>query len=123
MRALIAAAMLTSFLLPQSGLADPLHKVGKNGEWRHSESGWIFPARTGGLERVGSPYTLDGNDDVGAEYAAGEASARRTALVDVYLPDSAATGATLAGAKAALVKASDAAPEPMETTFPIPGKP
>jgi hypothetical protein len=123
MRTLIAAAMLVSFLLPHLSLADPLHKSGKRGEWRHAESGWVFAAQIAGLERVASPYTIDGNNDVGAEYAAGEASARRTAFVDIFLRDSAATGATLVGAKATLIKAGGVSQRLTETPFEIPGKP
>jgi hypothetical protein len=121
MHRLIAAAMLASFLLPQPSFADPLHKSGKSGEWRHADSGWVFPSKIAGLERVASPYTIDGNNDVGAEYAADDASGHRTAFVDIYLPDSAATGATLVGAKAALIKAGGALQK--ETRFEIPGRP
>lgn len=127
MRKLIAAAMLASFLLPQAGLADPLHKAGSRGDWRHADSGWIFPTRIADLERVGRPYTIDGNNDVGAEYAAGQAAELRTALVDVFLPDSAATGATLAGAKSVLTNIGTGEntppPDPSEEPFGIPGKP
>lgn len=124
MRVLIAAAMLTSFFLSPAAIADPLHKSGNHGEWRHAESGWIFPIRTAGFDRVGRPYTLDGNSDVGGEYAEGEGDARKTALVDLYLPDTAAAGATLEGAKAALVKIeSDSEPlTPTEAPFSIPEK-
>jgi|GEM_PF-2101303 len=122
-RKLSAVAALTTLLLTQAVIADPLHKFGTRGEWRHADSGWIFPRDIGGLQRDGSPYTIDGNNDVGAEYTKDEDGQHLSVLVDLYLPDSAASGATLAGATASLLKgrgiAPDRAPE-SEQAFEIP---
>ena len=98
----LAAVMLAWLLSIQASLADPLHKFGNDGAYRHEHSGWIYPRRIGGLELVGAPYTIDGNNDVGAEYARVVDGMRSTAVVDVYFADSAAIGAQLATAKAAM---------------------
>jgi len=98
----LAAVMLAWLLSTQSSLADPLHKFGNDGAYRHEHSGWIFPKHIGGLELVGAPYTIDGNNDVGAEYATVPGGMRRTAIVDVYFADSAAIGAQLETARAAM---------------------
>lgn len=95
--ALVAAAF--ALLWSMLALADPLHKFGGDGAWRHEGSGWMFPRQVGDFDRHDAPYTIDGNNDVGAEYATLAAGARRSALVDVYYADSAASGATLEGAK------------------------
>jgi hypothetical protein len=105
MRTLIAAMTLWSLIFTPLTFADPLHKYGGRGDWRHADSGWIFPKQVGAFARVGEPYTIDGNNDVGAEFVASDADGtQRRALVSVYFPDSAATGASLSGAKAALLK-------------------
>lgn len=97
-----AATILAGLLCVQVSLADPLHKKGGDGAYVHEGSGWIFPRSIGGFERVGMPYTIDGNNDVGAEYASLGNGLRRTATVDVYYADSAASGANLDSARAAL---------------------
>jgi hypothetical protein len=105
MRTLIAAAALWLVAFTPGAFADPLHKYGSRGAWRHADSGWIFPKQMGAFTRAGEPYTIDGNNDVGAEFVAGEAGGtQRRALVSVYFPDSAAAGADLSSAKAALLK-------------------
>jgi hypothetical protein len=99
------AAMLACLVCSQAGLADPLHKFGPDGGYRHESSGWIFPRRVAGLERADPPYLIDGNDDVGADYATVERGVRRTALVHVYHADSAASGSKLVTATAATQEA------------------
>jgi hypothetical protein len=90
--------MLACLMCSQPSLADPLHKFGPDGGYRHESSGWIFPRHVAGLERVDAPYLIDGNDDVGADYATVVHGARRTALVHVYHADSGASGSKLATA-------------------------
>jgi hypothetical protein len=89
------AAMLAWLVCSQAGFADPLHKFGPDGGYRHESSGWIFPRHVAGLERVDAPYQIDGNDDVGAEYATVVDGERRSAQVHVYHADSGASGAKL----------------------------
>lgn len=79
--------------------ADPLHAVGSDGEHRHEGSGWIYPLQVAEFVRTDAPYTIDGNNDVGAEYRQDTAQGRRIAVVEVYYPDSAADGARLETAK------------------------
>ena len=113
---LLIAAWLSSSM---SG-ADPLHKVGNEGAWRHEDSGWMFPKQVGGFARVGAPYTIDGNNDVGVEYQQSSGEPRLEAVVDVYASDSAATEATLDGAKASAARKAGAdARIRSETPFPI----
>ena len=47
--------MLACLVCSQAGLADPLHKFGPDGGYRHESSGWIFPRHVAGLERVDAP--------------------------------------------------------------------
>jgi hypothetical protein len=99
---IVAAAILASFCIVPGAFADPLHQFAKQDAYWHHGSGWVYPRTVGGLQLQGSPAQLDGNDDVTAEYATELNGARRTAVVDVYYPNSAAVGAKLATAKAAV---------------------
>ena len=83
-------------------LADPWHQFGNQDAYWHHGSGWIFPRHIGPFELVRSPYQIDGNDDVGAEYEMMVDGVRRTAEVAIYYPNSAAAGAKLDTAKAAI---------------------
>jgi hypothetical protein len=103
----LAGAVLAAFLSIQVALADPLHKSGMEGDYVHEGSGWIFPRQIGSAERVGAPYTIDGSNDVGAEYAMmADGPRQRTVLVEVYYADSAASGAKLASASLAMQRES-----------------
>lgn len=86
----------------QPSLADPLHQVGDARAWQHADSGWLFPRQIGGFVRVIAPYTIDGNNDVGARYEQVADGLRATAVVEVYAEDSAAADAEFANARAAL---------------------
>lgn len=102
-----------------SSVADPLHKFGHDGAWRHVDSGWMFPAAVSGFSRVGQPYNIDGNNDAGAEYRPAAGSSAQ-AEVDVYAADSGAIDATLEGAKStASRKAGDSADVQSEQAFQI----
>jgi hypothetical protein len=92
---ILTTAALACLLHVPTSVADPLHKAGADGAWRHHGSGWIYPRQLGGFELAAPPYTFDGNDDVGARYTATVAGQQRTAFVDVYYPESAASGAKL----------------------------
>jgi len=99
------------------GGADPLHPFGNEGDWRHEYSGWRFARQVGGFSRVMPPYTIDGNNDVGVRY---ENGAGLSAVVEVYLADSAALDAKLDGAKAsAAQKAGESAHVQSERPFAI----
>ena len=120
------AAIVVGLLFIPAGFADALHKYPNRDAYWHHGSGWVYSRQAGGLELKGSPYQIDGNDDVGAEYAMELKGARRTALVDVYYPDSAASGAKLASAKAAMQAASrpdKCATSQSEAKFAIKGHP
>ena len=99
-RRILAAVALA--MIGQMGLADPLHKGGGEGAYRHEDSGWVFPKQIGAFARVGAPYTIDGNNDVGAEYEKAMDDVRATAVVEVYSSDSAAEHAKLTTSKAAV---------------------
>lgn len=94
--AALVALVIASSLTAQSGVADPLHKFGHEGAWVHVDSGWQFPKDVGDFARVAQPYNIDGNNDAGVEYR--QASA--LAVLEIFAADSAATDATLDGAKA-----------------------
>ncbi len=104
--------------------ADPLHRIGSNGDHRHEGSGWIYPKQVADFARTDAPYTIDGNNDVGAEYRQEAAHGSRTAVVEIYYPDSAAAGATLVTAMQAVKRAAgdgaDMRP-PAEELFTLPG--
>jgi hypothetical protein len=91
------AASLLVVLTSTISVADPLHPFGNEGAWRHEFSGWQFARQVGALARVMAPYTIDGNNDVGVRYEDGSGL---TAIVELYLADSAAPDAKLDGAKA-----------------------
>jgi hypothetical protein len=113
----IATALLTLAAWGAGPLvADPLHKIGNDGTWVHVDSGWLFARSVAGFERVGQPYSIDGNDDAGAEYRLAAAMAE----VEIYSADSAAPGATLEGAKAvAASKAGDTAQAQSEVPYRV----
>jgi len=95
----LLALLIASTLGTAASAADPLHKYGNEGAWCHVGSGWMFPMEVGNFARVLQPYSIDGNDDAGAEYEASD-SLRGTVEVDLYAADSAATDASIGGAKA-----------------------
>jgi len=91
-------ALLSLLIVSTSSLADPLHKYGNEGAWCHVDSGWMFPQDVGSFARVLQPYSIDGNNDAGAEYR--ESGPQQGSVeVDVYAADSAATDANIDGAK------------------------
>jgi hypothetical protein len=106
--ALVAVAFACWAAVPVS-LADPLHKFGDEGAWRHEDSGWLFPTQIGAFTRVTAPYTIDGNNDVGVQYAQVVNQTRATAVVEVYASDSAAPDAKVATAKASAARTAGAA--------------
>jgi hypothetical protein len=97
---MLAACLLAS-LTSSIGAADPIHPFGNEGAWRHEYSGWQFAKRVGDFSRVLAPYTIDGNNDAGAKY---QNASGLTAIVEIYLTDSAAPDAKLKGAKASVVQ-------------------
>jgi len=102
-RPALLALLIASTLGTAASVADPLHKYGNEGAWCHVGSGWMFPMEVGNFARVLQPYSIDGNDDSGAEYK-GSGSLQGTVEVDVYAADSAATDASIDGAKATAVR-------------------
>jgi hypothetical protein len=106
--ALVAVAFACWAAVPVS-LADPLHKFGDEGAWRHEDSGWLFPTQIGAFTRVTAPYTIDGNNDVGVQYAQVVNQTRATAVVEVYASDSAAPDAKVETAKASAARTAGAA--------------
>jgi hypothetical protein len=99
----VLAAGLLIGLTSSIGSADPVHPFGNEGAWRHEYSGWQFTRQVGDFSRVMAPYTIDGNNDAGVRY---ENPAGLTAVVEIYLGDSAATDATFDGAKASAGKSA-----------------
>lgn len=117
-RTALLALLIASTLTGAVSLADPLHKYGDEGAWCHVDSGWMFPQDVGSFARVLQPYSIDGNNDAGAEYR--QESVPGTIEVDVYAADSAATDATIDGAKAtAASKAGEGAKIGSEQPFKI----
>lgn len=113
----VLAASLLVGLTSSISIADPLHPFGNEGAWRHEYSGWQFTKQVGGFSRVLAPYTIDGNNDAGVRY---ENASGFTAVVEIYLADSAATDAKLDGAKAtAARKAGESAHVRSEQPFQI----
>lgn len=106
--ALFAVALACWASVPMS-LADPLHKFGDEGAWRHEDSGWLFPTQIGAFIRVTAPYTIDGNNDVGVQYAQVVNEHRAAAIVEVYASDSAAPDAKVETAKATAARTAGAA--------------
>jgi hypothetical protein len=105
---LVAVAVACWAAVPMS-LADPLHKFGDDGAWRHEDSGWLFPTQIGAFTRVTAPYTIDGNSDVGAQYVRVVNERRAAAVVEVYASDSAAPDAKVETAKATAAHTAGAA--------------
>jgi hypothetical protein len=115
----VLAAFVLAGLTSTIGSADPLHPFGNEGAWRHEYSGWQFARQVGGFSRVLAPYTIDGNNDAGVRY---ENASGFTAVVEIYLADSAAPDAKLAGAKASAArKAGESAQLQSEQPFAIEG--
>jgi hypothetical protein len=115
----VLAAGLLVALTSSIATADPIHPFGNEGAWRHEYSGWQFARQVGEFARVMAPYTIDGNNDVGVRY---QHASGLTAVVEIYLADSAASDAKLDGAKAsAAQKAGEAAPLQSERPFKIKG--
>ena len=115
-RTALVALVIASSLTSQSGVADPLHKHGSEGAWVHVDSGWQFPKDVGGFARVTQPYNIDGNHDAGVEYRQDSA----LAVLEIFAADSAATDATLDGAKAtAGQKAGEGAKVQAEKPFDV----
>lgn len=106
--ALIAVALACWASVPAS-LADPLHKFGNEGAWRHEDSGWLFPKQIGAFTRVTVPYTIDGNNDVGVQYEQVVNEVRAAAIVEVYASDSAAADAKFETAKATAARTAGTA--------------
>ena len=103
----VAAAMALACLLvicAQPSAADPLHKFGGDGTWRHEDSGWLFPKQVGGFARLDAPYTIDGNSDVGARYEQVANGVHTAAAVSVCAVDSFAQEADFERAKAAILR-------------------
>lgn len=112
----LAASLLVG-LTSSIGSADSLHPFGNEGAWRHEYSGWQFARQVAGFSRVIPPYTIDGNNDAGVRY---ENTSGVSAVVEIYLADSAATDAKLDGAKAsAAQKAGGSARVQSERPFRI----
>jgi hypothetical protein len=103
-RTAVFALLIAATLNGASSVADPLHKYGDEGAWCHVDSGWMFPQDVGGFARVLQPYSIDGNNDAGAEYR--QESLQGVIEVDVYAADSAATDANIDGAKATAARKS-----------------
>jgi hypothetical protein len=113
----VLAASLLVGLTSSISTADSLHPIGNAGAWRHEYSGWQFAKQVGGFSRVMAPYTIDGNNDAGVRYENGSGV---SAVVEVYLSDSAATDAKLDGAKASAArKAGESARIQSEQPFRI----
>lgn len=116
-------ALLIATLTGAVVTADPLHKYGNEGAWCHVDSGWMFPQDVSGFARVLQPYSIDGNSDAaGAEYRQESGPLKGAIEVDVYAADSAATDATIDGAKAtAARKAGEGAKVESEQPFKVGG--
>jgi hypothetical protein len=97
----VLAASLLAGLASSIGTADPLHPFGNEGAWRHEYSGWQFARQVDGFSRVLAPYTIDGNNDAGVRY---KNASGFTAVVEIYLADSAAPDAKLDGARSSAAR-------------------
>ena len=116
----VSAWLLATALWCSVSTADPLHQFGTEGAWRHEFSGWQFAKQVGGFSRVMQPYTIDGNNDAGVRYEKASGGPRLSAVVEIYLADSAAPDAKLAGAKASAErKAGESAHVKSEAAFQI----
>ena len=86
-RELLAIALLLP--LGTVAMADPIH-AGANGEYWHHESGWVFPKRCGGFERIGAAQDVAGTRDAVSFYEREWNGLRVIASVHVLARDSAA---------------------------------
>ena len=103
-----AAATLSLLLLSVTASADPWHKFRRQDAFWHHGSGFVFPRHVGQLELIGTPAEIDGNIDIIVEYAVKGSASLRAATVGLYAPTSAAPGAKLDTARAALQAETDA---------------
>lgn len=110
-----SAALAAAVSINPVALADPLHMFAKQDGYFHHGSGWIFPRDVGPFRLRGSATQLDGNDDVSGEYLMERNDARSTAFVDVYYPTSAAVGAKLDTARAAVLSSVGKGCEPSQS--------
>lgn len=115
-RALITAC--AALLFSTAADCDPLHAIGA-GAFQHHDSGWIFPQQVAGFVREGAPQDVDGSSDATAHYSHMVGATRVIAHVDVYPPDSAAAGASLQDASAALAVERGAASPRSERPFEV----
>ena len=74
------AALALFYIFPAQ--ADPLH-ARAGGEYWHHDSGWIFPEKIAGFERVGVPQDVAGSRTAAAYYARVENGQRMVASVEV----------------------------------------
>lgn len=74
------AALALFYIFPAH--ADPLH-ARAGGEYWHHDSGWIFPEKIAGFERVGVPQDVAGSRVAAAYYARVENGQRMVASVEV----------------------------------------
>jgi hypothetical protein len=117
---LLVGAVVPFFAL-QMSFADPLHKANNEGGWQHADSGWLFPRQVNDFKRLAPPYTIDGNNDVGARYENVANGQRTTAVIEIYAVDSAAKETTLASSRTELERdVVDAVAQP-ETPFAVEG--
>jgi hypothetical protein len=115
----LAGAVLLFLFLPLS-FADPLHKApGDASSWQHADSGWLFPRQVNDFKRLAPPYTIDGNNDVGARYEHVANGRRATAVIEIYAADSAAVEANVENARAALERDTANAVAQPETPFAV----
>jgi hypothetical protein len=98
----VAATVFACLFFVSAGVADPVHQFSRQDAYWHHGSGWVFPRVIGPFVLEGTPMQIDGNDDVTSIYVMQSDGLRRTAAVDIYYPSSAAAGAKLATAKAAM---------------------
>ncbi len=99
-----------------------LHKFAKQDAYWHHGSGWVFPRDIGPFKLRGSATQLDGNDDVSGEYLMEQNGAPTTAFVEVYYPTSAAVGAKLDTARAAILSRAGKGCEPSESAREVHGR-
>lgn len=79
-KTLALAAFALFYIFPAH--ADPLH-ARAGGEYWHHDSGWIFPEKIAGFERVGVPQDVAGSRVAAAYYARVENGQRMVASVEV----------------------------------------
>jgi hypothetical protein len=79
-QAITLAALALFYMFPAH--ADPLH-ARPGGDWWHHDSGWIFPEKIAGFERVGVPQDVAGSRVAAAYYARVENGQRMVVSVEV----------------------------------------